>query len=99
MEEKETKKANCFECKWRANLPGDAHSRCNHPLNKSSNNPFEEMMAIFASVGRVDPVTGNAARELNIQASEHGIRKGWFNWPYNYDPVWLLNCDGFEENK
>lgn len=30
-------------------------------------------------------VTGNA----------HGIRKGWFFWPLNFDPVWLDSCDGF----
>ena len=26
----------------------------------------------------------------------HGIRNGWYLFPFNYDPVWLENCDGFE---
>ena len=28
-----------------------------------------------------------------------GIRKGWFSWPYNFDPVWLVSCDGFAERE
>lgn len=29
----------------------------------------------------------------------HGIKNGWAYWPYNFDPVWLLNCDRFEDIK
>ena len=32
---------------------------------------------------------------LNIQADEYGIKSGWFNFPHNFDPVWLRNCDGY----
>ena len=32
---------------------------------------------------------------LNIKGNEHGIKNGWFFWPWNFDPVWLENCDGF----
>ena len=34
---------------------------------------------------------------LNVVGNKHGIEQGWFNWPYNFDPVWLESCDGFEE--
>lgn len=34
---------------------------------------------------------------LNIKADPTGIKKGWFNFPFNFDPVWLDNCDGFEK--
>ena len=57
-------------------------------------------MAIFAGVGRapavIDPV---AATALGIKGSAHGIQMGWFNWPYNFDPMWLEACSGFEEKK
>lgn len=37
---------------------------------------------------------------LNVHAhvtgKQHGIDKGWFMWPINYDPVWLFSCDGFK---
>jgi len=35
--------------------------------------------------------------EANVTATIHGIRQGWFYWPVNFDPTWLLTCDGFIE--
>lgn len=58
---------------------------------------MDSVMAIFASVGRVAPVVDvEAARKLNVRGNAHGILRGWFNWPYNFDPTWLQSCDGFE---
>ncbi|WP_097005348.1 hypothetical protein [Lacrimispora amygdalina] len=28
--------------------------------------------------------------------SEHGVSHGWFFHPFNFDPIWLSYCDGFE---
>ena len=92
------KKPNCYKCKHRGSIPGDAHSCCNHPAAEKDKNPFGEVMAIFASVGRTAPMSIPACKELNIRGNKHGIEKGWFNWPYNFDPVWLENCDGFEND-
>lgn len=33
---------------------------------------------------------------MNVKGNEHGIRKGWFFFPLNFDPVWLESCNGFE---
>ena len=31
------------------------------------------------------------------KADIHGIKSGWYNFPYNYDPVWQNElCEGFE---
>jgi hypothetical protein len=35
----------------------------------------------------------------HVTGHAHGARKGWFFWPFNFDPVWLLTCDGFEEKQ
>jgi hypothetical protein len=86
----------CYNCKHRCNIPGDAHSRCSHPETKTDDNPLQNIIGMLASVGRVDPQIGTASSKLNIQANEHGIKSGWFNWPWNFDPIWLENCDGFE---
>ena len=61
-------------------------------------NQLGELFAILGSVGRGPGVTGvqEAADELGIRGNFHGIRHGWFNWPYNFDPVWLDTCNGFE---
>ena len=36
--------------------------------------------------------------ERQFIGDEHGIRQGWFRWPLNFDPVWLVSCDGFSKN-
>lgn len=84
---------NCYKCKHIGTIPGSAHNRCTHPKAESGN-PLLEMMAIFASVGRVPPVQGSGG--LNVVGNKHGIRNGWFNHPWNFDPAWLESCDGFE---
>jgi hypothetical protein len=40
--------------------------------------------------------SGCANRAANVTANPAGVRRGWFSWPYNFDPVWLVSCDGFE---
>ena len=54
-------------------------------------------MSILGSARKLD--MGQPATNLNIEGNEHGIRSGWFNWPFNFDPIWLENCDGFEDKE
>ena len=97
MEKKiKKKKFDCWNCRYRGSVAGSAHICCNHPsLAQIKENPMLEMMAIFASVGR-SPAMNVNSKELNIKGNLHGIKSGWFNFPFNFDPVWLENCDGFE---
>ncbi len=91
------KKFDCYECKFRGGVAGSCHSSCKHPaLEGADSEPLDELLAMFASVGRHTPVISEASEKLNIRANAHGVRSGWFNWPWNFDPVWLENCDGFE---
>lgn len=76
-------KNKCYDCKYRGNVPGDAHSCCRHPGNSV------DIFDFFSQSNKEN------ARKLNIRADAHGIRNGWFFWPVNFDPVWLENCDGF----
>lgn len=76
-------KPDCYKCKYRGSVPGDAHSCCRYPGNDT------DMFAFFEKCNFL-----NMAK-LNIQAESHGIKMGWFFWPVNFDPVWLRNCDGF----
>jgi hypothetical protein len=34
-------------------------------------------------------------REARVVGNPVGIRGGWFNWPWNFDPTWLVSCDSF----
>lgn len=91
-------KPNCYECVYRSNLAGSTHSKCMHPNNEPVlGNPVLSVVATFASVGRTLPVSFDTG--LNIKAKKHGVDKGWFNWPFNFDPVWLESCDGFEQKQ
>ena len=37
----------------------------------------------------------DAAKKLGVVGNPHGIKSGWFLWPFNFDPVWLGACNGF----
>ena len=89
-------KPNCYDCKHRRDLAGDAHSCCKHPsLAEANDNPMLQLAGIFASVGRLPPMGVNSP-ELNVKGNPHGISHGWFNFPFNFDPIWLEHCDGYE---
>ncbi len=83
------KNPNCHKCIYRKSIPGDAHLECSHP--KASFKAFLYLM----SLPSIDD--GFNIPPLNIQANIHGVKKGWFMWPMNFDPTWLENCDGYED--
>jgi len=92
----------CWDCKYVGSIPGNAHKCCKHPdLNGATKDPIAGLMAILASVGRASPQIDIQAvsDKFQIQANYHGIKRGWFNWPWNFDPTWLENCNAFKEKK
>ena len=95
-----SEKPNCYECKYIGSVPGSAHNSCHHPTVKANKlSPLSEVMAILG-VPTLEMVKPSI--ELNVTGDAHGVSKGWFMWPVNYDPVWLLTCNGFtpkEEKK
>jgi len=91
-----SEKPNCYKCSHRGEALGSCHSSCKHP-DSGSGDAGGNIFAILASVGRCAPVGNHdGIKKLNISFHLQGIRHGWFNWPYNFDPVWLLTCDGFK---
>lgn len=87
-------KPNCYDCKHRRNIPGDAHSMCAHEKGcGDESNPFIAVANIFSRKNKTDP------KGLGIEADPYGMRMGWFLWPFNFDPVWLLKCNGFERKE
>lgn len=86
-------KPDCYTCGYRRDVPDSAHSSCAHPEVASvTSDPESRVWATLGSVGRGP---GLYIRALNVEANSHGVRRGWFNWPLNYDPVWLTRCDGY----
>jgi hypothetical protein len=32
-----------------------------------------------------------------ISGNARAAQKGWFHWPWNFDPIWLEECNKYEE--
>ena len=92
-------KPNCYECVHRKDVPGDSHSSCEHPGAQSAHgNPMAKLMGTyFAKRTPIAPMP--SVDGLKVSGDPHGIRRGWFAWPYNFDPVWLVECNGFKATK
>ena len=82
---------DCYRCKYRRDVPGDAHSSCDHPEVGGLGGYFQALARVLS--GRY----AGAAAALEIKGPPHGIAHGWFFWPANFDPVWLESCNGFTE--
>ena len=54
-----------------------------------------QLMAIFGSVGR-GPTVSVMVDGCVVEGDPYGIASGWFNHPFNFDPVWLNSCTGFK---
>lgn len=84
-------KPNCYKCAYRGSVPGSAHSSCNHPLIADDASRFLSPLMFMQGI------RPKAAKRLNVTAHHHGIQSGWFMWPLDFDPGWLISCDGFRE--
>jgi len=98
-------KPNCYTCRWRRDIQWSAHSRCIHPetnncypgtlrLNASTTQRPE---SYFIKAGIVTRTHGDAAAlRLDVLGRAQGVEGKWFDWPWNFDPVWLEACSGWE---
>lgn len=51
-------------------------------------------MELLSMLGGHIPL-GQVKAPFKVKGNPTGIRRGWFNWPFNFDPVWLEECEGF----
>jgi hypothetical protein len=89
----EPTKPNCYDCAYRRQLAGDAHSACGHPDACGNQDPFTLFMQTAGGLLG----DGGARKKLGVTGDPHGIVNGWFLWPSNFDPVWLRSCNGFKQ--
>ena len=86
-------KPNCYECKHRREVPGSAHSKCAHPaFDKVASNPLLGLAAMLGGA-KIPHVRGDDS--CVVVGHPHGIARGWFGHPFNFDPRWLQSCTGF----
>ena len=90
-------KPNCYLCVHRQPVPNSAHSSCTHPATVDDHH--HELASVIRTMGKrtgIARMQSAAAEQLSVVGAERGIRRGWFLWPVNFDPVWLESCNGFE---
>jgi len=82
----------CYRCRHVGEVAGSAHKSCRHPR-------VLECLGTASGLFELLTKPGNLIRlavALEILGDERGVDGGWFNWPVEFDPVWLLSCAGFE---
>jgi hypothetical protein len=41
------------------------------------------------------PMPDMNTKDMNLTINPHGKKMGWANHPWNFDVIWIDNCDGF----
>jgi hypothetical protein len=86
----------CYDCVHRREVPGSAHSACHHPATADTHaDPVASLVGLIGRRSGEHIVPSRAAGELHIEGVQLGIQRGWFLWPVNFDPTWLVRCEGF----
>lgn len=77
--------SNCSTCAFRESISGDCHSKCNYPRI-----PSKERVLI-SMLGMVNPDELNkfTHTNFNFTVPDHALQSGYFNFPENFDPVWI----------
>lgn len=86
----ETMRDACFGCAHRRPLARPSRSKCRHPLTARVH--AAPVAAIIERTGAALPVD---IIGISVVGDPHAIEMGWFAWPINFDPLWLVSCDGF----
>lgn len=86
---------DCHKCIYRGNVPNSVHCSCKHPAALELISFSDELFDFLKTLTNEHKL--KKIYRLNLQAAEQGIEGGYFIWPFNFDPTWLQNCDGFEE--
>lgn len=91
----------CYSCTFRRGAPGSAHSSCAHPSLARSLEAQDPLMKLQSLLRHhCPPISARSpARELGVGIDKHGFEQGWANWPWNFDPVWIESCNGWESKE
>jgi hypothetical protein len=79
-------KNNCNTCNFRSEVPGSAHSACNHPAITGI---YRLQLATALATGVNWSLTNKETGEDLLAFHKTGIQGGWCLWPINFDPVWV----------
>lgn len=84
----------CLTCKHRGFVPNSRHSKCLHP--DVLHMDCDTTAMVIQRLARKDEVI-RITSAMGVQFAEQGVRGNWALWPFNFDPIWLVECLGFEK--
>jgi len=76
----------------RGSVPGSAHSCCKALRHKAKHPSEPDVIKLetHLSIGLVE-LKGSDDEPL-IRINPHGRKNGWANWPLDFDPIWVSEC-------
>jgi len=92
VEARKRKCVDCYKCVHCKAIPGSAHVMCAYALGDRANDALIQLIAILGGC-KVD------VPHMKVTLNEVGVKNGWCNFPINFDPVWVVECDKYEEKK
>jgi hypothetical protein len=88
-----TNKRLCYSCKHRGEVTGSSHSCCNALPNKAGQLVLLANLSDCVSNPSFISLSDNEGNKIPVmEVDTHGIKKGWFIYPINFDPCWLKYC-------
>lgn len=84
------KEKDCYNCKFRGNVSGSAHSCCNVIRGTVSDKEKGLELELLLASHQVEMTRGG---EPIVKLNKHGIANGWANWPLDFDPTWVESCE------
>jgi len=75
----------CYTCKFRGEVPGSAHSKCLFGIHAL---PADKAGKALSNSVKGITIGG----EVLLEIDPVGIEGGWATWPFNFDPVWVVQC-------
>ena len=85
----------CLTCKHRGSVPNSRHSSCKHPIVEQYIGNHEDLMLIFDVIVNKHKIPW-IHENLKVVLDEDAFAEGWASWPFNFDPIWLKSCTGYE---
>ncbi len=94
--ENDTTNPICYKCAHRGPVRNSRHSSCHHPLAVEITSSSGDLIRLMVGIVSKKKIPW-FHDELNVVFAEPGIIQGYACWPINFDPIWLVECTGFEE--
>lgn len=86
----------CLTCQYRGSVPNSRHSSCQHPKVNDILGDHELLLRYMDGIINRHLIP-NFYEDLKVEFAKEAIMEGWASFPFNFDPIWLRQCTGYQE--